>query len=69
MTGTAADLEMGLAVIADAGSYAMTGSQATLTYTPASNKLIAADTTAFALAGTAAGVLLGRKIFAAPAGA
>ena len=69
LTGTVADLEKGFAVIADVGSYAMTGSQATLTYTPASNKLIAADSTPYALTGTAAGVLLGRKIFAAPAGA
>ena len=68
MGGATADTEKGFAVIADAGSYAMTGSQATLTYTPASNKLIAADSTAYALAGTASGVLLGRKLFAAPAG-
>lgn len=66
--GTDAGLFKGAAVIAEAGSYAVTGSEAVLTYTPASNKLIAADTTSYALTGTAAGVLMGRKLFAAPAG-
>jgi hypothetical protein len=63
LTGVAAALRATRALAGAAGSYALTGQDATLTYTPAGGEFtLTADAGSYALTGVAAGLKSGRKV-------